>query len=119
MHAQSAKGFTLLELLIVIAIIGILSAVLIPNLLSARKRAFDAGTQSCLKEVATKQELFAADYPFVYDPTFDPTTITTCKEIIFNPDPVVTDTSYLYTAKHDRGTSFYRVSRGTSVTRVP
>lgn len=120
MHSQSAnKGFTLIELLIVIAIIGILSAVLIPNLLNARARAFDVGTQTCLKEVATKQELIAADYPFIYDATFDPLTIATCAEVTFSPAPVVSGENYTYVGKHDQGKSTYTVSRGTSVNRIP
>ncbi|CAN5832252.1 hypothetical protein BH24DEI2_BH24DEI2_02630 [soil metagenome] len=121
MHRQSASGgFTLLELLIVIAIIGILSAVLIPNLLNARARAFDTGAQACLKEAATAQELIAADFPFTYDSSFDPKSIATCAEVTFTPYPAtVTDDDYAYVGKHARGMSTYTVSRGTSVTKVP
>jgi prepilin-type N-terminal cleavage/methylation domain-containing protein len=55
MKDKLTSGFTILELLVVIVIIGTLAAVLMPNLLNARNRAYDIATVAFLREVATEQ----------------------------------------------------------------
>jgi prepilin-type N-terminal cleavage/methylation domain-containing protein len=61
MIEKNQKGFTLIELMIVIAIIGILAAIAIPQFNSYRKRAFDASAQSNLRNAATAQEAYYVD----------------------------------------------------------
>lgn len=52
------KGFTLLELLVVAAIIGLLSAVIMAVLTNARKKGGDAGVKSNLRNAISQGEIF-------------------------------------------------------------
>ena len=55
------KGFTLIELMIVIAIIAILAAILIPNFLHARAESQTSACEGNLKQIATALEEYAVD----------------------------------------------------------
>ena len=55
------KGFTLIELMIVIAIIGILSAIAIPNFLSYRDKAVRQGLQTEAKGFYSAAVAYFAD----------------------------------------------------------
>ena len=52
-HKNKKKGFTLIEMLIVIVIIGILMAALIPRLTGARGRANDVARRADLAQIAS------------------------------------------------------------------
>lgn len=61
-HQVEGRGFTLVELLTVIAIIAVLLAILLPTLGAVRTAARKASTQSLMREVRTAIDVFQTDH---------------------------------------------------------
>ncbi|MBW3624098.1 MAG: type II secretion system GspH family protein, partial [Armatimonadetes bacterium] len=59
---RSLSGFTLVELLVVIGIIAILSALLFPALATARRAAYGTGCISNLKQIGTGIQLYGQEW---------------------------------------------------------
>lgn len=114
------EGFTLLELIIVTITIGVLAAVLIPNVLISRQRAFDAQVQACLKEISTGQAVY-----HIANQTYaaQPTDITDYPEVTCRNVDIVTvnvnNTTFEYTASHINSDRVFHVDAGNGVSVVP
>jgi prepilin-type N-terminal cleavage/methylation domain-containing protein len=67
LRGSNSKGFTLIELMIVIAIIGILAAIAIPNFIAYRNKAYCSATES------DGQNIAAAIADYFADPTHNTT----------------------------------------------
>jgi prepilin-type N-terminal cleavage/methylation domain-containing protein len=92
---RDERGFTLIELMAVILIIGVLMLVALPTLLGARTRAYDRATQADIRNAFAAEKAFYTD-SLTY--TTDPATMTAIEAAITyvpGDTPAVTHVVYL------------------------
>jgi type IV pilus assembly protein PilA len=113
LNRKDERGFTLIELMIVIAIIGILAAIAIPQFSAYRQRSYNSAAQSDLRNLATAEEAYfvdAATYPASAIPTLAQVTYgfsQSGKVIIGGTGNI---TSYTISSYHTSGTKTYSLT---------
>ncbi len=106
---KRARGFTLIELMIVIAIIAILIGLMAPNFMRARSQAQVTACQSNLKTIATSVEQYSADYQSRY-----PSSITILSPHYIKTLPTCPACSFGYSYAHTTVPDAYTVWCGTA-----
>ncbi len=110
---RNEEGFTLIELMIVVAIIGILAAIAIPQFSNYRKRAANAAAMSDAKNMATAQEVYYTDNNTYASDIADleAAGFSSFSKGVDLVDDISADTdSWSATLKHEGGTKEYTVS---------
>ena len=109
---KKQEGFTLIELMIVIAIIGILAAIAIPQFSAYRTRSYNSAAEADLRNAATAQEAYYVDNQ-TYKP--DPTALIGTVYGFWTSENVTASggadqTGYTMTSFHSSGNKTFTLS---------
>src|SRR6266851_1710383 len=128
--ARDERGFTLIELMVVVLIIAILIAIAIPTFLGARKRAQDRAAQSNIRNAFTAEKTYYTDAQVYADSTTGPGALTGIEpSLVFvatdpptavtgnNVSAVLSGATVFLAAKSASGTCFYLKDDATGATQ--
>lgn len=131
MKTNTTSGFTIIEMLIIVAIIAILVGIVLPSYINAKKRANDVIALSCASGLARnaviyemdKNKLMIIDKPpiekFLKGEEYE---VRECAQLVDLDKTSVSvsynSSDYLFTVKHSGGSTKYSISnQGITGTR--
>ena len=125
-RVQEEKGFTLVELLVVMLILGLLAAIAIPSFFNQRDKARDADAKEQVRTAQTAIETYATDnggsYAGANNTVGDPDSLQAIEEVLndANLQPVTaTDDTYTVTVRSENtsgGNHDFSISRAANGT---
>lgn len=112
MRSLERHGFTLLELLVTMAIVGVLVAIAIPKFASSRERALLTAMKADLRNLATQQEAYSIEH-FAYTTSF-PATVYTVTTGVTGPTITLTEDGWTAHVGHTATSKTCAIFAGTT-----